>query len=284
MKASSRIIGLVLVIHPFPVLVVVLTSGVMLALVEGGMPNISLLVRAILAVLLSQVAVGSLNDFIDRHDDSRMQPDKPIPTGLISAGSALKLCIVSLTVLVPVSLSLGWRASVLVLVGTSAGLLYDFRLKRTPWSVMGYIVGFLSLFTWVCVIANRFPPWFAFGYVLGPPLIVAAHLAQSLPDIETDRRLGLRGLAVVLGYTNSSRVLLALYFINAVAAALSALIRHSGPAALLASLSLLLLVRSFAISRGQMDDRRVRVRLFHVVAPGLALAALSSMLSIASSE
>lgn len=205
--------GLASVIHPFPVIVVVLTSAVLLVIAQRGHVGGVFTARAVGVVLLSQIAVGAYNDYHDRFYDARMQAAKPIPSGRFSPGAAGALAAVAVLLFVPLAASFGWPAFGLASLGLAAGLAYDRWLKPTPWSILGYLIGFLALITWIWYITSSIPAWFPLLYVVGPFVLGAAHLAQSFPDIETDRDLGQHGLAVTLGTEGTFMALLALYVV-----------------------------------------------------------------------
>src|SRR5947209_8387410 len=144
--------GLVRVVHPLPVLLVVTTSTLLVALVSTRLPSVWFLARCAGVVLCSQVAVGALNDFLDRDNDAVHQPEKPIPDGALSPGAALGLVVLGLAGTVVLGLSFGIGPFLLTLLGTAAGLAYDLWLKPTPFSFTTYIVGFLTLFSWVLAV------------------------------------------------------------------------------------------------------------------------------------
>src|SRR5690349_24769172 len=78
-----RVLALGATIHPFPVLVVMLTSLGMLLIAGHGRLSPGFLARAELVVLLSQIPVGSLNDYLDREADRLAGRNKPIATGVV---------------------------------------------------------------------------------------------------------------------------------------------------------------------------------------------------------
>jgi 4-hydroxybenzoate polyprenyltransferase len=275
----TRVAGTAQLIHPFPVAVVVLTSGVLLELAHHGGLGISVLARACAAVLFSQIAVGALNDYIDRFSDALVQPDKPIPSGVADPRTALILVAVGLAGLVPLALSFGPISLLLLGAGTAAGLAYDLRLKRTPLSVTGYIVGFLLLVTWIWWVAGTLSPGFLILYPVGALLVTAAHLAQSLPDIETDWEVGAHGLAVSLGVRGSTAVILICYLALALGTA-GITVRAGIPIFALGPLIGLVLV-SAAAQRLRVSGytRPARVVAFKVFAPALALIAIAAAVS-----
>jgi 4-hydroxybenzoate polyprenyltransferase len=81
---------IVRLVHPGPALAVVLLSGVLggvLVLQAGGSVGDGRLLLTVLAVAGSQILTGALNDWVDRARDAAVQPEKPIPAGLVSPRS-----------------------------------------------------------------------------------------------------------------------------------------------------------------------------------------------------
>lgn len=172
-------------------------TGLALALGRGPLGGLAVL----LAVLSGQVSVGWANDAFDAQRDRRAQRrDKPVVQGLVSertlwvaAGTAAAACI-------PLSILAGGvigGAAHIVAVASAWG--YDLWLKTTLWSFVPYMVSF-----------GLFAPFLTYG--LTPPqppagwavatlslLGLGAHLANGIPDIDTDRATESHGLVGRLG-------------------------------------------------------------------------------------
>ncbi|HZU14154.1 MAG TPA: UbiA family prenyltransferase [Chloroflexota bacterium] len=265
--------GMARVIHPFPVAVVATTSTVLLIAVSPRPLAAGFVARAALVVLLTQIPVGALNDLMDQGSDAVFQRDKPIPSGEISPDAALLMTLGSLALLIPAALSFGVASLVIITVATLGGLAYDLGLKHSSFSVVGYVVGFLGLMTWIFHVAGSLDMRILWAYPVASILVTAAHLAQSYPDIESDRAAGAGGLAVTLGVARTRRVIFSLYAALAVPLGFLCLVR--APVALLPiAVSALL---ALAASRCSATSRAARVALFHRIAPALALLALAAV-------
>lgn len=232
-----------------------------------------------LAVLLSQISVGSLNDYLDRHADARYQPEKPIPQGAISPRAALLMaCAAPILMLLPAAL-LGPGFLVLSLVGTIAGLAYDLWFKGTPWAPACYILGFLTLLTSAWVVFGRFTYVLLPVYPAGALMVLCAYLAQSLPDVESDQRVGHRGLTVFLGAHYSAGLAGASYLLVALGSALFAL-GVGRPGAILPIVPGAALMISAYLAAGGRGATRARRRwFFRLTAPALALLAVGLLLA-----
>src|SRR5688572_30257810 len=81
-----RLRGWIEAAHPFPLTAVVLLTGIIaIATAEPGELDTSRLTLVMLAMLLSQLAIGWANDYVDRESDRLYQPTKPIASGRIDA-------------------------------------------------------------------------------------------------------------------------------------------------------------------------------------------------------
>lgn len=275
----DRIVSVVRLVHPFPVSLVVATTEVLVVVAHHGIPAISTLLRAGGVILLSQIAVGALNDYLDRFDDARTQPDKPIPSGRVEPALALALVWLGTLLMIPLALTFGPLSLALASLGTAAGFAYDLWLKPTALSFVGYLVGFLTLFTWVWVIAGHFSPWFLLVYPGGALLMVAAHLAQSFPDIETDQAIGHRGLATLLGPARTFQAILTLYSAAALGGTVLSLTRSSDVGLALILLSLIPAVIARHVWQ-RSQDRAARTLIFRLIAPGIALLGVASLITL----
>jgi 4-hydroxybenzoate polyprenyltransferase len=272
--------GAIRLIHPFPVAVVVLTSGALLELAHHGGLGPAVLIRGCSTVLMSQIAVGACNDYVDRFDDARVQPDKPIPSGAATAGTAVWLITLGLVGLVPFALSFGPWSFLLIGAGTAFGLAYDLVLKRTPLSLLGYIGGFLLLVTWIWEVAGQLTPGFWVVYPAGALIVVSAHLAQSLPDIETDREVGGNGLAVALGVRGSVAAILACCIVLTVGTA-SIAVYAGAPVLVVGPISAFMVVLSALLRlRAAQYARPARIAAFKTIAPCFALIAVAAVVGL----
>ncbi len=279
---AARVCAHIRLFHPFPSALVVGTSVVLLLIARGGWPGLSVLLRAAGTIALSQIAVGSLNDLHDRETDARFQPEKPIPSGLVSFQAARVMVGVSLAGVAVVAGSFGPLALLIALVGTGGGLAYDLWLKPTPFSIVGYSAGFLSLITFLWLVAGRLDAWFLLAYPAGVFVVLAAHLSQSFPDLESDTELGLRGLAVHLGSLGSLIVIFMVYTVVLLAGLAAATIAGSLPSLALVSASVPLSVLALLNGRAALIKRSARITMFHLMAPALALLGAGCLLAIRS--
>jgi 4-hydroxybenzoate polyprenyltransferase len=163
-------------------------------------PRLALLLAAMLG---SQLAIGWSNDYLDREADAVFQPWKPIPSGLVRAGHLPYAIVVALAVSAGCGIALGLLPLLLLVAGTACGLAYNLGLKDTRYSAAPFVLALALLPPFVWEALDVYRAEFLWLYALGSPLALAAHVANTLPDMEADREAGRRGLALTLGRTRS---------------------------------------------------------------------------------
>lgn len=156
---------------------------------------------AAVAMLAAQVSISALNEWADADLDARAARLRPIPLGLISRQFAL----VGASVLGGLALALSFTpghgrvGTVLFTIGLGCGWLYDLVLKRMIFSFLPFAIAFPLLAVWVGVVAGRPLSALLPFFLVGAPLGIAIHLADSLPDLGSDAASNSHGLAVRLG-------------------------------------------------------------------------------------
>ncbi len=224
-ESVSRLVlgawGLLAASHPCPIATVVSLTALVALVSTGGHPPAERAVLVVLAMLLSQLSIGWTNDYLDREHDAVHQPDKPIASGAIDARVLPPAIVIALTAVFALGVVLGPLALVLLAVGTSAGFIYNFVLQDTRFSWLPYVLGFAVLPPFVWVSLDAFHTDFLFLYLVAAPLVIAAHLANSLPDVDSDRAAGHSGLAARLGTARSLALLAACVLLPLALVALS---------------------------------------------------------------
>ncbi len=267
-------------IHVFPSVTVVIASTLLIAVAHHGIPPLDVLLRGAGVVAGSQIAVGSLNDYVDRSDDAITQPTKPLASGIIVPEVALAMTAAGILACLVLAATFGAASLCLAAVGLASGVAYDLRLKRTPFSPLCYVVSFLSLVTWIWNAVGALSPHLLLLYPPGACLLLAANVANALPDSDSDRSLGQRGLAVLLGTRNSVRLVLTVSLAGAgTALALSVLLRSPAGAAI-AVLSLGLGTAALWASLRFPKQRSLYVLIFRLVAPAIVCTALATVLAL----
>jgi 4-hydroxybenzoate polyprenyltransferase len=268
-------------IHPVPVLFVMIGTALFGLLAAGGRPEAGRYLLMLAAMLGGQVAIGALNERCDAQHDARHQPWKPIPAGLVSPRSVPPIIAAGLIAAILAGAALGGWPLALLLLGTGSGIVYDVWLKRTPLSWLPYLVSLPLLPIWAWLVMDGFEPRLLWLYPFGGLYVLAVHLAQTLPDIAGDDASDARGLAVVLGERLGRIIIWAVAFGTALAMPIGALIVGTRPAwALLAAsvaaaLFALFLIRSRRGSVGPRDSR-----LFEMLAAGATILGAGWVLAV----
>lgn len=159
------------------------------------------------AVLLGQLSVGWSNDAIDADDDrTAARTEKPIVAGDLAPRT---LWLVAVAALVASAVVSWWVAGALGGSFHVAAVLlawaYNAGLSRTAWSWVPYALAFgcVPPFLTIGLDGSAPPLWLVAVFsIVG----VSAHIANALPDIESDRATGLGGAVVTWGAQASARL------------------------------------------------------------------------------
>lgn len=183
--------------HPGPSIAVTVIAVVLGFGVGLDAPRLMLLGFAVLA---QQLSVGLSNDWIDAARDREAgRTDKPIAAGVVSVGLARTVSLVLAVLAIALTLPLGPAATAAHLGFMGAGWAYNAGIKSTPFSVAAYVVGF-GLLPFVVTLALPTPALPAGWAVAAAALLgVSAHFANALPDLEDDRRHGIRSTPQLVG-------------------------------------------------------------------------------------
>jgi 4-hydroxybenzoate polyprenyltransferase len=192
--------GYLLLPHLAPVLVVELATAAFTVIAWGGTPPPGLLVTLLLAMLGGQLAIGAINELVDLPYDAQAKPEKPLVRGDVTIRGAQAMAVVGLVMMTAIGATLGFPAFALLALGTGLGIAYDLWLKRTPWSWLPYFLALPLLPVWVFVALGKPATVLLLLYPLGALPTVGVHLAQSLPDVVSDRAAGLRTASSRLGF------------------------------------------------------------------------------------
>jgi 4-hydroxybenzoate polyprenyltransferase len=184
----NKAVALALSTHPGPAVAVTAIAAI-LGIGIGLDPGRVVLLAA--AVLANQASVGLSNDWIDAERDRLVgRRDKPIARGWVSPSA---VAAIALTV------PLGMLATAVHVLFIASAWAYNAGLKNTVLSVLPYVVSFgiLPLLVTLALPVPAGAAWWAMA--VGAMLGIAAHIANVLPDLDDDRRTGIRGMPHRLG-------------------------------------------------------------------------------------
>lgn len=185
------------VLHPFPS---VLNTALVLALavVAGASASTAVLLSG--AMLGIQFCIGTVNDLCDVELDARTKPWKPIPAKLVAPRAARTIAVTCAALALLAALTVGLAVALMAAAMLGAGLLYDIRLKPTPWAWVCFSVAFaiLPVYAWYGSTGDL-PPLAQFLIPLAALAGPALQLSNGLVDLEGDAAGGLTTLATRLG-------------------------------------------------------------------------------------
>ena len=239
-----------------------------------GRPDLGRL--ALLAWLLAtnQYAAGALNDAVDAPADAAANRGKPIQTGRISRRAVAVLAVASGLASLGFGAALGPAVLALAVVGLACAWGYDLWLKGTPLSVLPFALALPVVPLFGYGAAGRFPAVLWWVWPVGFLGAVAVHLADALPDVESDRLVGGRGLVPRLGVRRAALLAAAAYGGAVVLATVSGLGAPGAERVLVlagSALAVVLGLAAAALGRGGPANRRRAYRL--VLAGVVAVAA-----------
>jgi 4-hydroxybenzoate polyprenyltransferase len=148
-----------------------------------------------LALAFDQASVGLSNDALDADRDREVgRTDKPVARGDIGIGAVYVAAVTAAVLSLALTVPLGPLALAAHAIALGSAWLYNVVAKGTPLSVLPYLASF-GLLPAIASLARPTPVWPAWwAMAAGALLGVAAHFANVLPDLDDDRRTGIRGL------------------------------------------------------------------------------------------
>lgn len=249
-------------LHAAPALTVIAVGLVFGLIAARGDPDPARML--LLAGLLAgnQYAAGALNDAVDAPADRAADRRKPIQQGWISAVATTRLAATAGVGSLVCAFALGPRTLLLAAAGLGCAVAYDLWLKGTPASVLPFAIALPIVPMFGYGAAGRFPAVLWWVWPLGFLAAVAVHLADALPDVESDRAAGVGGLATRLGVPAAARLAGLAYTLAATLAAVTGfLLGDPAPAAAGTLAAVVLGVTAAVTGRGGPAARRGAYRL-----------------------
>jgi 4-hydroxybenzoate polyprenyltransferase len=249
---AGRAVALARATHALPTLAV--TAFFTATALAAGVGGRSALLAV--AVLAGQCSIGWANDYLDAAaDEAAGRRDKPVAAGEVPRRAVGAAAGAALVATVPLSLALGARPGAAHLVAVGSAWMYDVRLKHTRLSPAPYLLSFglVPVIVAAMLPGSPRPQWslVAAGAACG----LAAHFANTLPDVEADTLTGVRGLPQRIGPAASTVVAAV-----AIAVAAALLVVATGAAPLAVAAAVVDVVAAVVVvARGGRRDRAFRL-------------------------
>ncbi len=160
----------------------------------------------VIATACATGAGNAINDYFDRDIDAINRPDRPIPSGVVSARGAAIFSIALFIGATVAALQLPLLAIAIAIVNLGALVAYTEFFKGLPGvgnALVGYLTGSTFLFGGAAVgdVAGAVV---LFG--LATVATFAREVVKDVEDLDGDRAEGLRTLPIVLGEQTSLRL------------------------------------------------------------------------------
>lgn len=226
-------------------------------------------------MLALQASIGALNDVVDVPVDTGRKPGKPIPAGLVTAGTARAVVVVAAGVGLVLAVATGVPTFVLALAGLVIGYGYDLAAKGTSWSWLPFALGvpLLPVFAWVGA-AGGLPAAFALLLPTAAGAGVALAMANARADLERDVAAGEESVATRFGPDRVWRAQAVLLALVAVVAVTSLWLADTTPGALVAAaLAVGVMALGVGWAAGSDASASRRERAWEIEAIGVALLA-----------
>ncbi len=184
-----------------------LMMGVAVAIAVGIASSWSLAGLSVLELAAAVVAgiavtgvVMMLNDIADLEADRVNAPWRPLPSGRVRPETALTLSALLAAVGLAAASLAGTETVVSYIVVLMLGASYNFYFKRT--GVLGNLIvsGLVaSPFVYAALILDSFNPSILYFALMVFLAVLGREIVKGIPDVEGDKRAGVRTLAVILG-------------------------------------------------------------------------------------
>ena len=194
--------------HPLPTFATAAATTLFVATAAGGRAPAADLLVAFVAFYLLLYSIGAMNDYFDEAVDRRSgRDDKPLASGDISRGGARVAWVASAAASVAAAGYFGAAPAAMMLPLWLAGVAYNVWAKATVVSWLPFVVFYPSLPVWAFLAEGRLRPTLLLIYPIGAMIAIALNIANTLPDVERDRRAGVAGLTQRLGVSRGLRLL-----------------------------------------------------------------------------
>lgn len=177
-------------------------------LATGTLPHNDELVLGFLSIFCISATALILNDYFDYEIDKINSPERPLPAGLVTKRDVVVLSFVVALLGMGFAALISTTALLVTIVVWIVGVAYNWRFKRTGLFgnlMVAFSVGMTFIFGGIVVgrPTDALVWWFG---LLAMAFDLGEEIAADAMDVEGDRLIGSRSLAIVLGPRNALKV------------------------------------------------------------------------------
>lgn len=180
--------------------------GELLAL--GKLPSTTEIILGFLSIFFISATSLILNDYFDIEIDKINAPERPLPAGLVTEQDVVLLSFVVTMLGFITGYLISFEALLVVVLVWIVGFLYNWRLKKAGFVgnlMVSFSVGMTFVFGGVTV-GKPFESTVWFFAIIVMLIDLGEEIAADAMDIEGDRKVGSRSLALVLGRENALKI------------------------------------------------------------------------------
>ncbi len=196
---GGRTRSLIFLGHPGPSVLVTVVFVALAGLAGRAVPDPTRILQLVGTMLPIQLSIGVINDVVDLPADTVAQPYKPLVRGVLRRSTAAWIGVILAAIGLASAATINVATLGLGAAALAAGLSYDLGLRRTVLSWVPWWAGMAVLPFASYASAGPIPPRLLALIPLSALIAVGLHLANALPDIDTDRAAGVHSLPVVIG-------------------------------------------------------------------------------------
>ena len=218
------------IIRPSGCVMVSMIAVIGQVLASGEIPESITVIPALLTGFSMTASSFTINDYVDYEIDAINAPWRPIPSGTMTRGEALRLGVALGLTGTLISLFTSLPACVVAVGSLILSILYTVRGKYL--GLLGHAMVALSIastFVFGALTILESVPPLVFGvFIVSFLYILGGEVTQSIADQEGDEAKGVRSMAIVRGRKAAATTATVCYILTALAGALTSSLHGAG--------------------------------------------------------
>jgi geranylgeranylglycerol-phosphate geranylgeranyltransferase len=200
------------------------------ALASGEAPELVSLIPAFLTGFFMTGSSFTINDYVDHEIDAINAPWRPIPSGSLTRGEALRFGIILGIMGSALSLFTSTQASIVAIGSLLLSVLYTVKGKYL--GLLGHTMVALSIAsTFVfgaLTVLEGVTPLVSGIFVVSFLYVLGGELTQSISDYEGDKAIGVRSMAIIQGPRAAAITATICYILMALSGAVTSSLSGAG--------------------------------------------------------